>query len=257
MTVRGDEPPHPRDERGRGPIHTGTLPQQNGWTPREFGRSVQDVPLQAWWPTTNAPTRVVWGAIHGEEVVTLQMLRHLLAVVHADDACAVVVPVLNPDGVLAGTRQNANGVDLNRNFPGDGWRAEPQRSFWSTAVRRPTRDRNQLSSPGRAPGSEPETRAIMSLLEQVAPREVIDVHTPLECVFAFEAESVPLATHLAEPAGLPVRTELEGPTTGDSGSWCRAQGSITATYESELAPMPQLWARHAESLVRMVVDHRG
>ena len=33
-----------------------------------------------------------------------------------------VVQCVNPDGLLAGTRQNANGVDLNRNFPASTWR---------------------------------------------------------------------------------------------------------------------------------------
>lgn len=248
---------HARDQYGRGPIHVGDLARANGWTPRTFGSSVRGIELEAWWPTTATPTRLVWAAIHGEEVVTLQLLRHLLRVVHADDACAVVVPVLNPDGVLAGTRQNANGVDLNRNFPGDGWSPEPQPTFFSTAVRRTPAERMQLSSPGDAPGSEPETRAIMSLVDEVRPIEVIDVHTPLECVFAFDETSIPLATHLAEPAGIPVRTELETPTTGDSATWCRTRGATTVTYETELAPMPALWARHSEALVRMIVERRG
>lgn len=237
-------------------IHVAALAEHNGWRPREFGTSASGIPLVAWWPSTSTPTRLVWAAIHGEENVTLQAAHHLLRVVHADDACAVVVPVLNPDGVLAGTRQNARGVDLNRNFPGATWQATPSPTFWSTSVTRTSERRTQLSSPGSAAGSEPETQAIMSLVQELQPQFVIDLHTPLECIIAMSDRAVPMAEHLAEPASLPIVRELEGPTPGDSASWCESQGAIAVTYEFELEPMPRLWARHGEALVRCVVERR-
>lgn len=242
---------------GLRPIHVAALAERNGWTPRTFGTSAEGIPLVAWWPTMAAPTRIVYAAIHGEEAVTLQAAHHLLRVVHADDACAVVVPVLNPDGVLAGTRQNARGVDLNRNFETPGWRPEPSPTFWSTSVVRTSERRTQLSSPGPEPGSEPETRAFMSLMREVQPELAIDLHTPLECVIAMSERSVPFGEHLAEPVGIPVVRQLAGPTPGDSAAWCEAQGSIAVTYEFELTPMPTLWARHQEALVRCVVERRG
>jgi len=246
-----------RTPAGLGTIPVGDLARRNGWRAEVFGESVHGIPLHAWWPATTRPTRVVWAAIHGEEAVTLQVAQHLLRVVHADDACAVVVPVLNPDGVLAGTRQNARGVDLNRNFPGANWSDAPSPTFWPTTVTRTSERRTMLSSPGDAPGSEPETTAIMALVERVEPEFVIDLHTPLECVLALSDDAQELAEHLAQPAALRVLRELEGPTPGDSATWCREAGATSVTYEFELTPMPQLWARHGEAMVRCIVERRG
>jgi len=237
-------------------FHIANLARRNGWRPEEFGRSSEGVPLVAWWPTTARPTRVVWAAIHGEESVTLQAAHQLLRTVHADDACAVVVPVLNPDGVLLGTRQNARGVDLNRNFPTPGWLPLASPTYPPTCTVRTTQRRTQLSSPGATPGSEPETQAIMELIERVGPTHVIDLHTPLECVLAFSDRSVELAEHIAEPSGIPVLREVEGTTPGDSATWVEASGAASMTYEFELAPMPALWVRHAESMTRCVVERR-
>jgi protein MpaA len=248
--------PGSRTPAGLPAIHVAALAQRNGWRAETFGESALGAPLVAWWPGDRTPTRVLWAAIHGEESVTLQAAHHLLRTVAAQDSCAVVVPVLNPDGVLAGTRQNARGVDLNRNFPGATWSPAPSPTFWPTSVVRTTERRTQLSSSGSEAGSEPETQAIMALVERVQPELVIDLHTPLECVIALSDAAVATAEHLAEPAGLPVVRTLEGPTPGDSATWVEATGATAVTYEFELAPMPAIWQRHHEALVRCVVERR-
>lgn len=237
-------------------IHVAALAERNGWRCEQFGTSALGAPLLAWWPTSATPSRILYAAIHGEEAVTLQAAHQLLRTVHADDACAVVVPVLNPDGVLAGTRQNARGVDLNRNFPSDGWIDAPSPTYWPTTLTRRTEFRTQLSSPGTEPGSEPETQALMGLVQRVQPEHVIDLHTPLECVIALSDRAVPMGMHIAEPTGIPVVRRLEGPTPGDSAAWCETQGVTAVTYEFELTPMPALWARHSEALVRCIVERR-
>jgi protein MpaA len=248
--------PDARTDSGLAAVHVAGLARRNGWRAEQYGTSALGQPLIAWWPTTDRPTRIVWAAIHGEEAVTLQAAHQALRQVHADDACAVVVPVANPDGVLVGTRQNARGVDLNRNFPGANWSSKPSPTYWPTSTVRTSERRSQLSSPGDAPGSEPETRALMSLVEQVTPELVIDLHTPLECVLAFSDAALPIAEHLAEPASLPVLRQLAGPTPGDSATWCESAGATAVTYELELGPFPALWARHAEAIVRCIVERR-
>ena len=73
-----------------------------------------------------------------------------------------MVPVYNPDGLAAGTRKNARGVDLNRNFP----------YHWANL------DGNYESGP--KPASEPETRAMMRFLRQVRPDWILSFHQPLQ-----------------------------------------------------------------------------
>jgi hypothetical protein len=87
------------------------------------------------------PRILVVGAIHGNETAGIAVVAALRRThPHAD---LWLVPTFNPDGVAAGTRQNADGVDLNRNFA-SGW--QPTGRPWSTFYS------------GSRPWSEPETR---------------------------------------------------------------------------------------------------
>jgi len=79
-----------------------------------------------------------------------------------------VVPQLNPFGYDHDTRQNANGVDLNRNFP----------CAWEGFV-----SSQDISVPwdfdykGPAPASEVETRIVQRLIAEMQPRCLLDFHT--------------------------------------------------------------------------------
>jgi murein peptide amidase A len=82
-----------------------------------LGRSWQNRPITAVEVGNPAGTRVlVVGCIHGTETAGIPVARALERV-SPRDLDLWIVPDLNPDGVAAGTRGNAHGVDLNRNFP--------------------------------------------------------------------------------------------------------------------------------------------
>ncbi len=74
------------------------------------------------------PTALVQAGIHGDEVAGVLALRELL-----DEGIAprrgrlLVVPVMNPAALAAGTRTAPGGLDLNRCFPGDASAPEPER----------------------------------------------------------------------------------------------------------------------------------
>ena len=87
-----------------------------------FGHSVQDRPLRATRVGEGATKVLVVGSIHGTETAGEAVIARLR---HARPPAGVelwLVDSVNPDGVRRGTRQNARGVDLNRNFARR-WRA--------------------------------------------------------------------------------------------------------------------------------------
>ncbi len=84
-----------------------------------------------------------------------------------------VIPVANPDGTNNKTRTNANGVDINRNFPTFDWSTDAIK-YWEKYTKKNTR-----RFPGFAAGGESETKCIMKHLEDFKPDFVVSIHTPL------------------------------------------------------------------------------
>jgi len=155
---------------------------------RVIGTSVQGRPLVAWHlgePGTR--TYVLVSTMHGNESATRQILEALRDGPRFDGVNLWVLPTYNPDGLAAGTRTNAHGVDLNRNFP-FGW---------------VDLDGNYESGP--RPGSEPETRAIMEFLREIRPARVLSFHQPLLGVDT-DTKDVGFARRLARTLHLPTRT---------------------------------------------------
>lgn len=122
------------------------------------------------------PAFLFFNGIHGWEWEAGYGLLHLMELLAQDppeglstkDFCLKVVPQLNPYGYDHDFRHNANGVDLNRNFP-CGWEdyegGDDVYQPWDFDYR------------GPLPGSEPETQIAMRLMEELNPVCLLDFHT--------------------------------------------------------------------------------
>lgn len=124
------------------------------------------------------PVRVLLlGGIHGDELTSPAIVFKWLQWMHtspASDFHWSVAPVVNPDGFLTpkARRMNANGVDLNRNFPTPHWHQEAPR-YWT---KRTGRDPRRF--PGKEPLSEPESRWVDDEITRFKPDVIISVHAP-------------------------------------------------------------------------------
>ncbi len=106
---------------------------------------------------------LVVGCIHGNEAAGIAIARRLerMAPTNVD---LWIVPDLNPDGVAAGTRGNAHGVDLNRNFP---WRWRPLSGLFYSGPRAL---------------SERESRIAYRLVRRLRPQVSIWFHQHMDVV---------------------------------------------------------------------------
>ena len=228
----------------------------NGWRRETYGRSRDGTELRVFLPAGEGPVAgLLTAAQHGEEPETGLLARRLLERVPADASRWAVVPYLNPDGVVAGTRQNGAGVDLNRNFPASSWSPEPSFTYppGIEPERRVGANRTNRSSTGTGPGSEPETQALMALVELLEPPLVVDLHSPLELILV-RGPAVAQAEALARAADLEVHTELEGGAPGAFDDWLIERGTPALVYEVEHAGLPALCARHLPGLQALLSD---
>jgi murein peptide amidase A len=166
-----------------------------------IGHSVEGRPIVSLssGPAEGALKILVIGAIHGNETAGMRIARRLIAAAPPHRTRLIVVPTINPDGVAAGTRGNAHGVDLNRNFPFR-WRALSG---------------GEYSGPG--PLSEPESRAAHRLILREKPDVTIWFHQPFGLVDRPNGNPF-AARRFANLIGLPL-VRLPGPYPGSASRW--------------------------------------
>jgi len=184
-------------------------------------------------------TTLIFGAFHGSEPLSAQLVirfaEYLLNDYETELECKVVfVPIVNPDGLSRGVRTNANGVDINRNFPTKNWKKTVD---W----------RKHL--PGKHPGSEPETKAVIALIKKFKPDRIISIHTPLRMV-NYDGPARDLAIKMSMLTGYPARDDIGYPTPGSLGNFAGSERNIpTITLELPRKPFQKIWVENREALL--------
>jgi protein MpaA len=173
-----------------------------------IGRTVLGRPIEAvrFDPPDYAkprPPAVLFGAIHGDEATTVLMLERLVLelIERPPGRITWIIPCVNLDGVLAGSKNNANDVDLNRNFASANWTAEHKGGYF----------------PGATAESEPETRALAELIDRAGAERLIALHATFRCM-NWDGRGQELATEMARLAGYDCTADLGYPTPGSFGS---------------------------------------
>ncbi|MBA3842250.1 MAG: hypothetical protein H0X39_06475, partial [Actinobacteria bacterium] len=108
-------------------------------------------------------------------------------------------------------------------------------------------NRTNRSSPGTEPCSEPETRALVALVERLRPPLVIDLHTPLELLLVRRGVHPTTLEKLSAAAGIRAVDELPG-CPGAFDDWLEEIGIPAIVYETEQAGLPALCERHLPGL---------
>jgi len=200
------------------------------------GVSVQGRAIEAVRLGTGPDVVLILASIHGSEGAGTPLVEMLIEHLERQRGLlsgrtVVVVPRVNPDGLATGARFNARGVDLNRNYPAGNF-----------AARR---------GHGDGPLSEPESRAILSLLEQYRPSRIVSIHQPLACI-DYDGPGRALAEAMAGAGDLPVKKL--GARPGSLGAFAgETLGIPIITLElpggAERLGAAALWARYGPMLL--------
>jgi len=214
----------------------------------EYGRSVLGAPL-LYYPCKSECKLLVFAGIHGEEPETTFLLSRVLRAFDDNFDSVAFILCANPDGMTLGTRGNANGVDLNRNFNTQNFSTE---KVGSRSILEAPRD--TLLSPGVAAESEPETQALVALIEKLKPASVISMHAPMGCVDA--PQKTKLVEDLMATFNLPWLPDIGYKTPGSFGTWCGECGLECVTLELPRMSLEHLFDRYGKAFAEFLEGFR-
>lgn len=199
-----------------------------------IGHSVAGRPICARRYAGAGPAVLLFGAIHGDEPLGAHCLVKLADELPASlPRTTWLLPVANPDGLAAGTKNNARDVDLNRNFAARNW----------------SRVHNPGYDPGARPESEPEVQALVDLIGRTGATRLIALHSPFRTV-NYDGSGQALADRMATYNGYGTSSDIGYPTPGSFGSRYGVDlGLEVITLEIPALPPEQAWMENRLALL--------
>jgi len=178
---------------------------------------------------------LVIGVFHGDEPQGNFLIENYLK---TRDSNLLFIPCLNPDGMAESVRTNANGVDLNRNFPTKNWECTKKDEFFG----------------GEKPASEIETRFLISVIEKYEPELILTLHAPFKVV-NYDGDAKDISEKISKIINYPVEASIGYPTPGSFGTWAGIERKIpTVTLElDEECPVEDL-AAPVTKIFEMIED---
>jgi protein MpaA len=186
-----------------------------------LANSANGLPLAAFEFGAVGPQVLILGGVHGDEHEGVEACLGLLqrwSTSFPFRLRVCVIPAVNPDGVLRHQRVNGNGVDLNRNMA---------TNDWSPTV---TTERYH---PGPSANSEPETRALIAVIERLKPQFILSLHS-WHPILNVNGDCMREAQAIAQHTGYKISNSIGYPTPGCLGTYCGLERDMpTLTYEIE------------------------
>ena len=205
-----------------------------------FGKSVQNRPIELYELGTGRDVIFLIGSIHGDETAGKGILWKLMDLFIENPKLlngrkVLIMPVANPDGKAKYTRNNANDVDINRNFS--------------------TVNRINQHEYGLTALSEPESQAIDRIIQQYKPDRIVSIHQPFTCI-DYDGPGEALAKHMAKYCNLPIKRL--GAMPGSLGSYAGLRLKIpTITVElperADRLSSRNLWDIYGKMILAAVI----
>ena len=207
---------------------------------RLMGRSVQGRPIMIQSVGQGNDTTFIMATIHGNEPAGTPLLNALVDYLRDNPQLlegrrVVLLPSANPDGQAKNTRENARGIDLNRNFE--------------------TANRVDNGTNGLRPLTEPECQVLQTILKEYAPSRIVSVHQPLDCI-DYDGPGQAIAARMAQNCDLAVKKL--GAKPGSLGSYTgETLGIPTITLElpAEASKLSEraLWQKYGKALLAAIL----
>lgn len=194
-----------------------------------IGHSVRGRAITAYTFGSGSSTILFTGGMHGSEPSGMSTMQAWVTYLQSNahkipaDKKVVIVPNTNPDGIAAGSRNNVNNVNIDRNFPASNWR--PDIDTASGMI--PT-------GGGTSAGSEPETQAVMAITRRLRPILEVSFHAQGRLVGAnLYGNSTAVGTAYAQTVGYKTmfgtaEEEMGYSITGEYEDWMGQELGIPA-----------------------------